>query len=230
VTTIARTSKGPSARILSRISGVAAIGAGLIFAGIQPVHPADIVASVTTGPWAVILSLKLAMCLLMLIGITGIYLRQYSEAGWLGFAGFAMLITSWFLQTGFVFTELFILPALAAVSSDFVDSFLTLARGGPAMLDIGAAAPAYGAVGLLYLLGGLVFGIATFRADVLPRRAALLWIATALVTPAAALLPHAVQRYAALPMGATLIWLGLALWAEKSSTASNVAGRMRPLR
>jgi hypothetical protein len=230
MTTNAMTSKGPSAQVLIRLCGLAAVGAGLIFAGIQPFHPADVVTSVTTGPWAVILSLKFTMCLLMLVGITGIYLRQFGKAGWVGFAGFAMLIASWFLQTGFVFTELFIFPKLSVVAPDFVDSLLTLARGGPATLDIGAAAPAYGIVGLFYLLGGLVLGIATFRAAVLPRWAGLLWVVTALITPAAALLPHAIQRYAAVPMGITLIWLGVALWTERHSIVSGVADTFSSLR
>ena len=216
------THKGPSAQTLLRVSGLAAIGAGLIFAGIQPVHPADVVASVTTGPWAIILSLKLTMCLLMLIGVTGIYLRQLGKIGWLGLAGFALLIASWFLQTGYVFAELFILPKLALVAPDFVDSLLTMARGGQALMDIGVIEPTYLIVGLLYLLGGLSFGIATFRAGVFSRWAGLLWVATALVTPAAALLPHASQRYAAVPMGITMIWLGVALWTERNSIAAGI--------
>ncbi|HVX73682.1 MAG TPA: hypothetical protein VHB19_12815 [Devosia sp.] len=230
MTTAAKTTTAPSAQTLLRLSGLAAIGAGLIFAGIQPFHPADVVASVTTGPWAVILSLKFSMCLLMLVGITGIYLRQVGKAGWVGFAGFALLIGSWFLQTGFVFSELFILPKLAPVSADFVDSFLTLARGGAATVDIGPAAPLYGVVGLCYLLGGLLFGIATYRADILSRWAGLLWTVTALITPAAALLPHAVQRYAAVPMGLTLIWLGVVLWTERRGIAATVAQSVTQLR
>jgi hypothetical protein len=166
----------------------------------------------------------------MLVGITGIYLRQFGKAGWVGFAGFAMLIGSWFLQTGFVFSELFLLPRLAPISPDFVDSFLTLARGGQATLDIGPAAPVYGVVGLLYLLGGLVFGIATYRARVLPVWGGLLWTVTALITPAAALLPHAIQRYAAVPMGLTLIWLGVALWTERQAIAATVTGSVATLR
>jgi hypothetical protein len=216
------THNGPSAQTLLRISGLAAIGAGLIFAGIQPVHPADVVVSVTTDPWAIILSFKFAMCLLMLVGITGIYLRQLGKIGWLGLAGFVLLIGSWFLQTGYVFVELFILPKLAPIAPDFVDSLLTLARGGEATMDIGVAAPTYLVVGLLYLLGGLAFGIATFRAGVFSRWAGLLWVVTALVTPAAALLPHAIQRYAAVPMGITLIWLGVALWTERRAIAAGI--------
>ena len=224
MTTPSTTFSGPRAETLIRLSGLAAIGAGLIFAGIQPIHPADVVASVTTSLWAVILSLKFAMCLLMLIGIAGIYLSQLGRAGWLGFAGFALLIVSWFLQTGFVFTELFIFPRLAPIAPDVVDSLLTLARGGTATVDIGGAAPAYAVVAVCYLLGGLLFGIATYRAGVLPRWAGALWMATAFVTPAAALVPHAIQRYAAVPMGLTLIWLGVALWTRRRSIRSGVAG------
>lgn len=228
--TTTKTHNGPSAQTLLRVSGLAAIGAGLIFAGIQAVHPADVVASVTTDPWAIILSLKLTMCLLMLIGITGIYLRQLGKIGWLGLAGFALLIGCWFLQTGYVFTELFILPKLAPIAPDFVDSLLTMARGGQASVDIGIAAPTYLIVGLLYLLGGLAFGIATFRAGVFSRWAGLLWVATALLTPAAALLPHAIQRYAAVPMGITVIWLGVALWTERRSIAAGLSHAASELR
>ena len=46
---------------LIRWSGLAAIAGGIIFAGIQPIHPADELASVTTGLWAVIIALKFVM-------------------------------------------------------------------------------------------------------------------------------------------------------------------------
>ena len=69
------------ASILIRWSGLAALVAGLIFAGIQPIHLPDVLSSVTTGAWAIIQSLKLAMCLLFLLGITGIYARQVERPG-----------------------------------------------------------------------------------------------------------------------------------------------------
>ena len=202
---------------LIRATGPFAIAAGLIFAGIQPIHPPDFVASVTTMPWAVIISLKFAMCLFFMIGIAGLYFRQMSKAGWLGLAGFVVFSLSWWLQTGYVFVDLFILPPLASVSPDFVDSFLGIVNQHPGTLDIGAMGPAYGVLGLLYLLGGIVFGIATLRAGVLPRIPSVLLAVAALVTPAAALLPHEFQRYAAIPMGLAFIWLGVALWTSKRS-------------
>jgi Na+/H+ antiporter NhaD/arsenite permease-like protein len=113
-----------TASSLIRWSGLAALVAGLIFAGIQPIHPPDVLSSVTTGEWAIITTLKLAMCLLFLLGIAGIYARQVERAGWLGLAGFLLLTLSWWLQTAFVFAEAYILPQLATAAPQFVESFL----------------------------------------------------------------------------------------------------------
>src|SRR5262249_48063222 len=157
---------------LIRWSGLAAVVAGIVFAGIQPIHPPDVVASVTTPAWAIITSAKTAMCLLFLIGITGLYARQVRQVGWLGLAGFVMLIVSWWLQTAFVFGETFIMPPLASVAPTFVDSYLTIARGGASELNLGALPALFTVVGITYMLGGLLFGIATFRAGILPRWAA----------------------------------------------------------
>ena len=198
-----------------RWTGLAAIAAGLIFAGIQPIHPPDFLPSVTTGLWVVITSLKLAACFLFLIGIAGLYVRQMDKAGWLGLVGFVLFSLSWALQSGFVFAEVFILPPLAGAAPQFIDSYLGVVNGHPGEMDIGALVPTYAVLGVFYLLGGLVFGIATFRAGVLPRWPAGLLAVAAAITPAAALLPHALQRYAAVPMGLAMIWLGYSLWSER---------------
>jgi hypothetical protein len=75
--------------------------------------------------------------------------------------------------------------------------------------------PTYTALGILYVFGGMAFGIATFRARVLPRLPAGLLAITALLTPAAAFIPHEFQRIVArMPMGIAFAWLGYALWSE----------------
>ena len=204
-----------TAPTLIRWAGLAAMVGGVTFAGIQPIHPPDVLASVTTGTWAVIISLKLLMCFLFLIGLAGLYARQAEEAGWLGLIGFVLFGASWALQSGFVFAELFVLPPLATAAPQFIDSYLGVVNGSPGEMDIGALVPAYTVVGILYLLGGLVFGIAMVRAGVLPRWPAILLAATAVLTPFAALLPHAQQRFAAVPMGIALAWLGYSLWSER---------------
>lgn len=210
---------------LIRATGPFAILAGLIYAGIQPIHPPDFLASVTTPSWAVFMALKLAMSLFFIIGTAGLYLRQVGRSGWVAFAGFVLFGLAWWLQTGFIFTELFILPHLATVAPHYVDSFLGIVNQHPGTLDIGAIVPAYGVLGVLYLLGGILLGVGTLRAGVLPKGPSILLAVAALVTPAAALLPHEFQRYAAIPVGLAFIWLGFALWLPRDSST---AGALRP--
>jgi hypothetical protein len=198
-----------------RFAGLSAIIAGVIFAGIQPIHPPDILASVTTGIWKVIITLKLVMTFLFLIGIAGLYIRQSHKIGWVGLSGAILFSLSWALQSGFVFAELLILPPLAAVSPTFVTSALGLGNGHPGPMNIGIISTVYIFVGVFYLVGGILFGVSTFRAKMLPRWPAALLAVTAFVTPAAGLLPHHLQRFVAVPMGISLAFLGYALLAEK---------------
>jgi hypothetical protein len=198
---------------LIRWTGIAAVAAGLIFAGIQPIHPPDYLASVTTGTWATFMYAKLAMCLFFLVGIAGLYSRQASRAGWLGLVGFVLMLLTWFLQSVFIFTEGFVLPVLANAAPEYVQSFLTLANGTQPTVDIGAAPALYAVAGIFYMLGGLVFGIATVRAGVLPKWAAILLALAAVLTPLAALLPHELQRLAGIPVGLAIAWLGFANWS-----------------
>lgn len=209
----------PTTSVLIRWTGLAAVAAGLIFAGIQPIHPPDYLASVTTGTWATFMYFKFAMCLFFLIGIAGLYSRQAERAGWVGFAGFLLLLVTWFLQAGFIFVEGFILPVLADVAPQYVESFLTIANGTQPAIDIGPASALYGVAGVFYMLGGLLFGIATARAGVLPKWAAVLLAVASILTPAAALLPHEIQRYAGIPVGLAIAWLGYALWTGRQVAA-----------
>jgi hypothetical protein len=210
----------PTASNLIRWAGLPAMVAGIIFAGIQPIHPADVVASVTTSAWAIITPLKTIMSLFFLLGITGIYARQANKAGWLGLVGFLLFSLCWALQTAFIFAEAFILPLLATTAPQFVDGLLGAVSGRASQVNLGALPALYNSVGILYMLGGLLFGIATFRAGVLPRWAGGLLAITAALTPLAALLPHQLQRLAAMPMGLALAWLGYALWSEWREQAS----------
>jgi hypothetical protein len=202
-----------------RWSGFAALAAGIVFAAIQPIHPADEVASVNTTAWAIITPLKTVMALFFLVGITGLFARQVDQAGWLGLAGFLMFGLSWAFNFAFIFAEAFILPELATISPKFVDGVLGISFGRASEVSLGALPALYSLLSILFLLGGLLFGIATYRAGVLPRWAALLFAASCALTPAAALLPHNIQRLAGVPIGLTFAWLGFALLFEKRSAA-----------
>ena len=219
---------------LIRFSGLALVPAGIVFAGIQPIHPPDVVESVSTQTWAIITSLKFAMCVLFLVGITGLYARQADKAGVLGLVAFLVLGTSWTLQSAFVFTEAFVLPPLAATAPAFVDGALGISYGHTGSVNLGVLPTLYSVgVGINYMLGGLLFGIATLRAGILPRLPGGLLAVAATLTPLAGLLPHAEQRYAAVPVALALAWLGYALWSERRASVSqavpaSVGAQLRP--
>jgi hypothetical protein len=203
-----------TASSLIRSAGLAAVVAGIIYAGIQPIHPPDELASVNTSSWGIITPLKTLMSFLFLLGLTGLYARQVKESGWLGLVGYLLLSLCWALELAFIFAEAFVMPPLASAAPKFVEGFFGIVNGHPIEMNLGILPALYALVGILYLSGGLLFGIATFRAGVLPRWASGLLAAAAVLTPLAAMLPHAIQRFAAVPVGIALAGLGYALWSE----------------
>ena len=212
---------------LIRWAGLSAMVAGIIFAGIQPIHPPDVLASVTTSAFIIITSLKTVMCLFGLFGIAGLYARQVEETGWLGLAGYLLLSIFYAVQMCFSFVEPLILPLLTTVAPTFVESVMGMSSGAGGPMNLGAFEVVYHSVSVLYLLGLLLFGIAIFRARILSRWAAgLLAFSGPLAIIMVALLPHQLERLAAMPMGFALIWLGYALWSERRTPASKpVPGR-----
>lgn len=211
----------PTTSNLIRWTGLAAMGAGIIFAVIQPIHPLDILSSVTTTRWVVIQSFKMTMCFLGLLGIVGLYSRQVKETGWLGLAGYLLFSLFYALTTAFVFAEAFILPLLATASPKFVEGFLGIVNGAASEVSLGALPTLYAVAGAGYVLGGLLFGIATYRAGILPRWAAALFAAGAVLPIVLGMLPHPLNRTFAVPMGVALVGLGYALWSERRAPASN---------
>ena len=75
--------------------------------------------------------------------------------------------------------------------------------------------------GPMFFLGPLLFGIATFRARVLPRWAGALLALIAVSFPLGAVVPFEYQtKIIMIPIGLALAWLGYALWAERRASAA----------
>jgi hypothetical protein len=72
----------------------------------------------------------------------------------------------------------------------------------------------------MYILGPLLFGIATFRAGVLPRWAGALLAFGAVLVPVGAVVPPELQPKIMIPVGLAMAWLGYALWAERRAPAA----------
>ena len=205
---------------LTRAAAGAAALSGLIYIIIQFIHPADVVASLSTQMWITVHVLSFGMAVLGMIGLTGIYLRQVQKFGLLGLIAYLMFGFFFILQASFNFTEALIAPLVATAAPQLAVDIVGLFGRYPAVSDLGplAALPQVG--GLLYIVGALLFGISILRARVLSRGAGILLIVAAAVTPiAGALLPHALERMAAIPMGLALIWLGFSLWTNLHTAA-----------
>eukprot|EP01035_Chromulina_nebulosa_P041327 gene41327-55898_t len=158
-----------------------------------------------------------------MIGLTGLYVRQAEKTGWLGLAGY-LLLTLWLaLILGFTFVEVFILPMVASVAPTFVAGWLGMFTGTASEINLGALPTVWTISGPLYILGGILFGIATFRARILPRWCGVLLAVGTAIGPAAAFISLEYQPKVAVPVGAALIWMGYALWSEKRSLAAELA-------
>ena len=160
-------------------------------------------------------------------GLTGIYARQAEQSGSLGLAGYLLLSLWLAIILGFTFVEVFILPALATLSPTFVEGWLGMFNGTVSDINLGPLSTVWTMTGPLYILGGILFGSATFRARVLPRWAGVLLAAGTAMGPLAALLPLDLQPKIAVPAGLALAWLGYSLWSERRAMAA-APSRRRP--
>lgn len=200
------------------LAGVAAILSGVLFIIIQTIHPDDVLSSVGTWRYAIAHYLGVAMCFLGILGITGIYAKQAEKAGWLGFGGYLLLSLFYTLSLGFQFIEAFVSPPLAAEAPVFVEGILGIPSGTVGDIHVGNLETIYMVTGVLYLLGGLLFGIASFRAGILSRWAGgLLAIGTILPLLLSSLIHHPYDRILAVPMGLSLAWLGYSLWSKRQA-------------
>jgi uncharacterized membrane protein SpoIIM required for sporulation len=141
--------------------------------------------------------------------------------------GYLLFATCFLVITAWSFVEIVVLPPLAEQAPQFVNDFVAVPGGGDIVGDVGAAKVATGITAVGYLLGGLVFGIALFRARVVARWSALLLAAGSVVTILVPVLPHAFERLLALPMGVALAALGYSLWSRQRTAATQSVIEMR---
>jgi hypothetical protein len=217
ITSLRKTS--PTNQLL-RWGGLSAFLAGICYVLVGVFHPPNLASSVTTIPWQVVHLLACAVCFFGLIGMAGLYARQAVKSGWLGFAGYVLLSLWLTLIMGFSFVEAFILPHLATSEPAFVQAWMGMFNGPAGTFDLGVLPTIWTLTAPVYILGGLLFGIATFRARILPRWAGVLLAVSTVVAPVAVLLPNASQPKMAVPFGVALVWLGYGLWSERRTQES----------
>ena len=214
---------------LGQAAGIATAIGGAIFIAVQVNHPAMEVASATTASWIIRSAAKTVMAAFVLAGITAMYLRQRAKVGLTGLVGYLLLSTGYFLMFGTEYLAAFALPSAAGRAPAWTNDVIVAAFGGKAAGDIGSLATVFAATGFFYVLGGLVFGIATFRAGILWRWAAVLLAVGNVSTLALAVLPGSFNRPLAVPTGVALVGLGVSLWRDQSREAASPASAAAPV-
>ena len=206
---------------LMRLAGLSAIVAGLSIIIIGMFHPLNIPSSVTTATWVNVHIFATALGFFGLFGMAGLYARQVEESGWLGLIGF-LLFSAWMtLVCGFSFVEAFIEPRLVTESPAFIASLMGMFTSMPSEIDLGILPTLWTISGLLIILGPLLFGIATFRARVLPRWAGGLLALVAVLVPLGGMVPPEYQaKFIMIPLGLAVAWLGYALVSERREQES----------
>ena len=209
---------------LTRAAGAAAVAAGAIFIGVQIGHPQLNLTSITTTNVLIRDCFKVLMCPLAVAGITGMYLSQVRRNGLLGLVGYLVFAAGYLSIMCTTFLAAFVAPTLAGTNPGFVKDVIALATSrGTVTGDVGALGTVWKVQGILYLAGGVLFGIALFRAHVLARWATVLLAISGLVSAALSLLPDAFYRLLAFPNGIAMIGLGYSLWRVSRQTADQTS-------
>jgi hypothetical protein len=138
--------------------------------------------------------LALAAMYALLVALAALYARQATPAGRLGLIGYLVATLGTLLVAGDWWYESFVTPVIATQAPEL----LTIAPSGSIL--IGAAAT-FGS----FALGWSIFGIASFRARVLPRGAAALMVAGGVAGVLALSAPFQI------PLALAVAWMGASL-------------------
>lgn len=155
-------------------------------------------ASATTIPYALVFWFYLLGSMLLLLGLVGLYISQAEAAGVLGLVGFLTAFLGTAFLVGALWFELFITPALAVEAPGLAEAELGIAG--------------FILVFLLSALGWVLFGVATLRARVYPRWAAVLLIVGGLV----AFVPVPLSGVV---FSAAVAWMGFILFTRSGVAA-----------
>jgi hypothetical protein len=137
------------------------------------------------------------------------------RTGVLGLIGYVTFGVFFLIMLSNEVIGLVVVPSIAPTSPGYVSDVLAGGTGGQPVGDIGLMQPLNAAAGFAFIGGGLLFGIALFRANILARWAAVVLAAGSVATIAIPLLPEVNQRLFAIPTGVALIGLGYSLWREQ---------------
>ena len=170
----------------------------------------QLVDQVLDGNWMFVNVLGLIAAVLVPLCLVGLYARQVEKVGILGLLGFLLASIGSILFASLQFEETIAWPVFAVHAPVLLDV------QGP-LISNQAFSTIYLIMGLLYIVGFILFGIATMRAGVLTRWGALLLIISAPLFGAGLFVPVFVRTIGAVLYAVGFAWLGYTLWRDKGN-------------
>ncbi|MEJ2600170.1 MAG: hypothetical protein P8Z00_17685 [Anaerolineales bacterium] len=158
-----------------------------------------------TSSWFIVQILGLIALALITLGLVGLYACQAQRAGTLGLIAFVIAFGGLLMVFGLSWGEPFLGPLVAEQAPGLLSAEPSGALAVGSILSI-----------VLFALGWLLFGLASLRAGVLPRGAAVLLIVGALLSFILVSLDLPLWSFA---LGAAVIWMGYALWSGTGEPA-----------
>ena len=188
---------GGLAAILAAVLLVIADLMGLSFKYYDPSE------ALTTGFYALQSVLTLLVSVLLLFALVGLHARHSEAAGVLGLVSFLVAFLGTVLAVGANWSNAFFAPTVALEAPKLFEAGLT---------GTGRLGVAYILSYSLYVLGWLLFGVATLRARLYPRVAAILLMVGALLI----LIP---LPGPAVVFAVAMAWLGFTLFTGRGTSA-----------
>jgi hypothetical protein len=193
-----------SSATLYRLSGISLLIGSLLAA--LAVIPVFFIGDDSTSTIAATAALfRVLGEMLIVVGLPGMYSRQAQRVGLLGLIGF--LLTLFYIL-------------ILGVAGDTINAFVVpfIASAAPSLLkgSLPSGLGNFYFVGSLFgLVGGILLGIATLRAVVLPRWAGLSLIVGAVLSFIGNFLPPAVSTIGVVLFLLGLAWLGFGVWTYR---------------
>jgi hypothetical protein len=189
---------------LIRWSGLAALVGGVLIvisdvlnAVFFPSEPGTEV--MLSSTWFIVQILGLVALAFITLGLVGMYTRQTQRAGILGLIAFVMTFSGMLMVFGLLWGEPFLGPLVAEQAPGLLSTEPSGALAVGNILSV-----------VLFALGWFLFGLASLRAGVLPRGAAILMITGALLSFVLTSLDLPLWSVV---LGAAVTWMGYALWS-----------------
>jgi hypothetical protein len=195
---------------LIRWSGLAALVGGVLFIVLDLLESLlfgnlPYAEAAATSSWVIVEGAYIVAAILISLGLVGLYAYQAKAAGTLGLVAFVVAFIGGMMAAGSSWSETFFGAWLAEAAPE-------LLAADPA----GALAAGVILSYVLFALGWLLFGLASLRAGVLPRGAAVLLLIGAAIFPVLAALT---LPFAAVVYGVAVAWMGYALWSGTGEPA-----------